>query len=242
MRRVALITGGARGLGFACAERLGRDGDAVMLAGPHHDGLDDAAATLDAAGATVATVLTDVRTQDGCRAAVRATVEQFGRIDVLINAAGVYPRRPVLEITADDWHHSLDVNVLGTYFMMVEAIAEMRQHGRGHIVNITSIDAFKAHPANAHYAATKAAVVSLTRSLALEVAPLGIIINSVAPGPMATEAAKQTDWYAPMVEQLPTRRPIEPHEVANLVAYLSHPDNVSVAGENIVISGAGVIV
>lgn len=242
MRRVALITGGARGLGFACAERLGRDGDAVMLAGPHQDGLDDAAATLDAAGATVATVLTDIRTQDACRAAVRSTIEQFGRLDVLVNAAGVYPRRPVLEITADDWHHSLDVNVLGTYFMMVEAIAEMRQHGRGHIVNITSIDAFKAHPANAHYAATKAAVVSLTRSLALEVAPLGIIINSVAPGPMATEAAKKTDWYAPMVEQLPTRRPIEPHEVANLVAYLSHPDNVSIAGENIVVSGAGVIV
>ena len=242
MRRVALITGGARGLGFACAERLARDGDAVMLAGPHQDGLDDAAATLDAAGASVATVLTDIRTQQACRAAVRATVEQFGRLDVVVNAAGVYPRRPVLEITADDWHHSLDVNVLGTYFMMVEAIAEMRQHGRGHIVNITSIDAFKAHPANAHYAATKAAVVSLTRSLALEVAPLGIMINSVAPGPMATEAAKKTDWYAPMVEQLPTRHPIEPHEVANLVAYLSHPDNVSIAGENIVISGAAVIV
>ncbi|CAB4883111.1 unannotated protein [freshwater metagenome] len=242
MKRVALITGGARGLGFACAERLARDGLSVMLAGPHQDGLDDAAATLDADGATVATVLTDIRTQDACRAAVAATIEQFGRLDVLVNAAGVYPRRPVLEITADDWHHSLDVNVLGTYFMMVEAIAEMRQHGRGHIVNVTSIDAFKAHPANAHYAATKAAVVSLTRSLALEVAPLGIIINSVAPGPMATEAAKKTDWYAPMVEQLPTRRPIEPHEVANLVAYLSHPDNVSIAGENVVVSGAAVIV
>ncbi len=242
MRRVALITGGARGLGLACAERLARDSITVMLAGPHQDGLDDAAATLDALGATVGTVLTDIRTQAACHAAVGATVEQFGRIDVLVNAAGVYPRRPVLEITADDWHHSLDVNVLGTYFMMVEAIAEMRQHGRGHIVNITSIDAFKAHPANAHYAATKAAVVSLTRSLALEVAPLGIIINSVAPGPMATEAAKKTDWYAPMVEQLPTRRPIEPHEVAHLVAYLSHPDNVSIAGENVVVSGAAVIV
>jgi 3-oxoacyl-[acyl-carrier protein] reductase len=247
MKRVALITGGARGLGLACAERLARDGVAIMLAGPHADGLSEAAATIDAHGApggttSVDTTVVDITTQAACRSAVSATLERFGRLDILVNAAGVYPRRPVLEISADDWQHVFQVNVLGTYFMMVEAIAEMREHGRGHIVNITSIDAFKAHPANAHYAATKAAVVSLTRSLALEVAPLGILINSVAPGPMATEAAKKTDWYAPMVEQLPTRRPIEPHEVANLVAYLSHADNVSIAGENIVVSGAGVIV
>ena len=112
----------------------------------------------------------------------------------------------------------------------------------GEIVNISSIDGFKAHPANAHYAASKAAVISLTRSLALEVAPLGILVNSVAPGPMATETAKGSGWYAPMVAGLPTRTPIEPAEIANLVAYLSAELNVSVAGENIVVSGAGVIV
>ena len=148
----------------------------------------------------------------------------------------------VLEISADDWRFVFEVNVVGTYFMMIESIADMRLRGFGRIVNISSIDGFKAHPANAHYAATKAAVISITRSLALEVAPLGILVNSVAPGPMATAAAKLTDWYEPMVAALPTRRPIEPTEVANLVAYLSHPDNVSIAGENIVVSGAGVIV
>lgn len=126
-------------------------------------------------------VTADVRSHDACHRAVAAAIARFGRVDVLVNAAGVYPRRPVLEITADDWQHVFQVNVLGTYFMLVEAIAAMRERGTGHIVNISSVDGLKAHPANAHNAATKAAVISLTRSLALEVAPLGILVNSVAP-------------------------------------------------------------
>lgn len=184
----------------------------------------------------------DLRTREACADAVARTIAEFGRVDVLVNAAGVYPRRPVLDISADDWQHVLQVNVLGTYFMMIEAIAEMRTRGEGSIVNISSVDGFKAHPGNAHYAATKAAVISLTRSLALDAAPLGIRINSVAPGPMATEAAKLTDWYGPMVKELPTGNPIEPSEVADLVVYLSRAENVSIAGENIVVSGAGIIV
>ena len=242
MSRVAIITGAAKGLGYACAERLARDGTSLMLIDVDQASLAAAAAQLGSAGAVVCTALADIRSQDACRGAVAAAVERFGRLDVLVNSAGVYPRRPVLEITAEDWRFVFEVNVLGTYFMMVEAIAAMHTSGHGHIVNVSSIDGFKAHPANAHYAATKAAVISLTRSLALEVAPLGILVNSVAPGPMATEAAKLTDWYEPMVAALPTRQPIEPSEIANLVAYLSHPDNISIAGENIVVSGAGVIV
>ena len=240
--RVALITGASRGLGLACAHRLVESGYAVALVGTDTDALATATDALAAAGHEVEAVTADIRTREACAAAVAATIARFGRLDVLVNSAGVYPRRPVLDISADDWQHVFQVNVLGTYFMMIEAVAEMRERGGGRIVNIGSVDGFKAHPGNAHYAATKAAVISLTRSLALEVAPLGILVNSVAPGPMATEAAKRTEWYAPMVAALPTHTPIEPTEVANLVAYLASPANVSIAGENIVISGGGVIV
>lgn len=240
--RVAIVTGAARGLGLACAERLATDGYRLALVDADAEGLAAAATALGAAGTDVVALPADIRERDACARAMAATLEQFGRVDVLVNAAGVYPRRPVLDISAEDWQFVFQVNVLGTYFMMIEAIAAMRARDGGRIVNISSIDGFKAHPANAHYAATKAAVISLTRSLALEVAPLGILVNSVAPGPMATETAKLADWYGPMVEALPTRRPIEPAEVADLVAYLARPENVSIAGENIVVSGAGVIV
>lgn len=231
---VAIVTGAGGGLGRACAARLAVDGYVVAAV----DANDAALAALDG---DLHRITADITSRDGCADAVGATVAALGRVDALVNAAGVYPRRPVLDITADDWQHVFGVNVLGTYFMMVEAIAHMRAAGGGRIVNVSSIDGFKAHPANAHYAATKAAVISLTRSLALEVAPLGIRINSVAPGPMATEAAKATDWYAPMVAELPTGVPIEPDEVAELVAFLCRPGNVSIVGENIIVSGGGVI-
>ena len=242
MARIAIVTGAANGLGLACAQRLGRDGYALALVDANAEGLDGAADALRGEGVAVEAIVADIRGREACAGAVATTLDRFGGVDVLVNAAGVYPRKPVLDISADDWQFVFEVNVLGTYFMMIEAIAAMRERGGGRIVNVSSIDGFKAHPANAHYAATKAAVISLTRSLALEVAPLGILVNSVAPGPMATEAAKQTDWYAPMVEALPTRRPIEPDEVANLVAFLADPANVSIAGENVVVSGGGVIV
>lgn len=240
--RVAIITGASRGLGRACAERLANDGYRLGLIGTKTADLEVVAASLASRGTEALAIPADIRDRAACADAVAAVVERFGQVDVLVNSAGVYPRRPVLDISADDWQHVFQVNVLGTYFMTIEVVAIMRTRSHGRVVNITSIDGFKAHPANAHYAATKAAVISLTRSLALEVAPLGILVNSVAPGPMATDAAKQTEWYAPMVAALPTRTPIEPTEVAELVAFLASPANVSIAGENIVVSGAAVIV
>ncbi len=236
--RVAIVTGAASGLGRACAERLAADGLRVTAIDLNRELLNDVTETL---GAAVYAAECDVRDREACARTVAETVERFGRLDVLVNAAGVYPRRPILDISDVDWQHVFGINVVGTYNMAIAAVAAMRSRGVGHIVNVSSIDGFTAHPDNAHYAATKAAVISLTRSLALEVAPLGIKVNSVAPGPMATDTAKQADWYGDMVGALPTQRPIEPAEVANLVAFLSSADNISIAGENVIISGAGVI-
>jgi NAD(P)-dependent dehydrogenase (short-subunit alcohol dehydrogenase family) len=234
-QRVAYITGAASGLGLTCARQFAADGMALHLIDRDEGALHALTQSLGAASVTSST--TDIRTQAACRQAVSAGIRAHGTVDVLVNCAGVYPRAPILEITEDQWRLDFDVNVLGTYFMAIEAVRHMQPKGRGHIVNVSSIDAFVAHPANAHYAATKAAVVSLTRSLALALAPDGIMVNSVAPGPMATDQARATDWYEEMVGGLPTGKPIEPSEVARLVAYLCRVDNVSITGENIIISG-----
>lgn len=241
MSRVAMITGGAGGLGLACARRFGNDGLRLALVDIDSDGLRDSVASIASECPDVIPVPTDVRTASACRAAVGAAVAAFGRVDILVNAAGVYPRVAPLEITEEQWRLDFDVNVLGTYFMMVEAIGDMQTRDRGHIVNVSSVDAFIANPQNAHYAATKAAVLSLTRSIAQEVAPLGILVNAVAPGPMATDQAKTTGWYGPMVEQLPTGNPIEPAEVADTVSFLCRDQNVSITGETVIVSGGGVI-
>jgi NAD(P)-dependent dehydrogenase (short-subunit alcohol dehydrogenase family) len=241
MTRVAIVTGAARGLGLACARRLGADGTRLGLVDIDAAALQDVAAQFSADGREVMAIPTDITGADTCRAAVDAVVQSWGRVDMLVNAAGVYPRVAPLEITESQWQLDFSVNVLGTYFMMVAAIEAMEPGGVGHIVNVSSVDAFVAKPENAHYAATKAAVNSLTRSIAIAVAPKGIRVNAVAPGPMATDQARQTEWYEPMVAALPTGRPIEPEEVADVVAFLCRRDNVSITGETVIVSGGGVI-
>lgn len=241
-RRNALVTGAARGLGLAVAKRLALEMAGVTLVDVDEAALAAAAAEAGGAGATVATAVCDIRSREACDGAMQEAVERFGSVDVLVNCAGVYPRVPILDISVEEWRLDLDINVLGTYFMMAACVRHLKAAGRpGRIVNVASIDAFKPHPPNAHYAASKAAVVSLTRSFALEFAADGIVVNAVAPGAIATERAKASEWYEEHLAHTPTRTPIEPGEVAELVAWLARPGNRSVTGEVVIISGGQLI-
>jgi NAD(P)-dependent dehydrogenase (short-subunit alcohol dehydrogenase family) len=156
-------------------------------------------------------------------------------VDTLVNSAAIYPRKPILEITDAEWDASMAINVKGTYHMMVAAVRQMRTQApigqiRGRIVNITSVDAFKAHPQNAHYAATKAAVVSLTKSMAEAVAADGILVNSVAPAGMATEKARTSGFLAELAKASPLGRGGEPREMAEWVLMAGGPRNTYTNG------------
>ena len=201
-----------------------------------------ALAPAKAAGRRTAAAACDIRTSAAAHEGFAKVASLLGRVDTLVNSAAIYPRKPTLGVTDDDWDASNAINVKGTYHMMVAAIAQMRRQSplglvRGRIVNITSVDAFKAHPNNIHYAATKAAVVSLTKSMADHVAPDGILVNSVAPAGMATEKARASGFLEELAKASPLGRGGEPREMAEWVLMAGGPKNTYMTGENIIVSG-----
>ena len=236
-----VIVGGAMGFGALIAEM-------AVQAGARGIGIIDLAdadavlAPFAAKGIKVASARADIRTAAACQTAFDTVAEALGRVDTLVNCAAIYPRRPIMEISDADWDASNGINIKGTYHMMVAAAEQMRgqdpkDHVRGRIVNLTSVDAFKAHPQNAHYAATKAAVVSLTRSFAQHLAPDGILVNSVAPAGMATERARELGFLEELAKASPLNRGAQPAEIAEWVLMAGGPKNTYMTGENVIVSG-----
>ncbi len=238
-----VIVGGGNGLGLVLAEM-------VVTAGARAVGVIDLdekaaqAALIPArqAGLKTAFAGCDIRTQASAHAALNAVVADIGGLDTLVNSAAIYSRKALLDITDADWDASNAVNIKGSFHMMVAAVNLMRTQItdapiKGRIVNITSVDAFKAHPQNAHYAATKAALVSLTKSFAQEVAPDGILVNSVAPAGMATEKARAAGFLGELAAASPLGRGGTPQEMAEWVLMAGGPKNTYMTGENIIVSG-----
>jgi NAD(P)-dependent dehydrogenase (short-subunit alcohol dehydrogenase family) len=238
-----VIVGGGAGLGallakISVAEGASGVGVIDVDGGAAHAALEGARK----AGIAAAAAIADISSGPEAHAAFEAVASALGRVDTLVNSAAIYPRRRLLEISDAEWDASFGVNVKGTYHMMVAAGTHMRRQEprgniRGRIVNITSVDAFKAHPQNAHYAATKAAVVSLTRSFAHELAPEAVLINSVAPAGMATERARQSGFLQELANASPLGRGAEPREIAEWVLMAGGPRNTYMTGENIIVSG-----
>ena len=238
-----LIVGGGSGLGALLARMAVEEGAAGLgVIDLDRAAAEAALAPARAKGLPTAVAECDIQLGPHCHAAFAAIAEKLGRIDTLLNCAAIYPRRPILEISDAEWDASNGINVKGTYHMMVAAVLHMQPQEpkgqvRGRIVNLTSVDAFKAHPQNAHYAATKAAVVSLTRSFAHHVAKDGILVNSVAPAGMATERARALGFLDELAKASPLGRGAQPQEIAQWVLMAGGARNSYMTGENIIVSG-----
>ncbi|MGH7756095.1 MAG: beta-ketoacyl-ACP reductase [Vulcanimicrobiaceae bacterium] len=238
--QVALVTGGTRGIGAAITTMLARDG--VRVAAGYSKGSDAAEklkSTLGSAGAKVSVHQGRVDHVEDCRRVVAEALKEFGRIDYLINNAGITIDKTVRKMTDDDWNMVLAVNLSGAFHMTKAVLEHMIERGSGRIVNISSVIGETGNVGQANYAASKAGLFGLTKSLALEMAQRGITVNVVAPGFIETEmvAAVPKEALDKVIARVPQRRLGRPEEVARVVRFLLEDESSYITGAVYAVNG-----
>jgi len=220
--KVALVTGASRGIGRAVAGALAAQGAAVVLGARDRSRLESAVAEIRGAGGVAEAVSLDVTDRASVESAVRGAVESHGRIDALVNNAGVTRDTLLLRMKDEDWQAVLDTNLTGVYLCTQAALKPMVRQRSGRIVNVTSVVGLVGNAGQANYAASKAGVVGFTKSVAREVASRGITVNAVAPGFIETDmTAGMTDKAREAVTAaIPMGRVGQPADIAGTVAFL----------------------
>jgi NAD(P)-dependent dehydrogenase (short-subunit alcohol dehydrogenase family) len=238
-KKVALVTGAARGLGLAAAKRFLAEGWQVALLDIDGNNLARTFKTLNQPGATLA-LTCDVADRDGVAAAFAALHKQFSRLDALVNNAGIAIFKPILDVSFEDWSRVLAVNLTGAFLCTQAAVPLLREAGGGAIVNITSISGLRASTLRAAYGTSKAALAHLTQQQAIELAALGIRVNAVAPGPFDTAMAKAVhtpEIRADYHDHVPLNRYGLETELANAVFFLCSDQASYITGQELAVDG-----
>ena len=244
--KVTIITGAARGIGFACAKRFAADGAKVVIADVDEDRGTEAAETLAAAGGDVRFVGCDVGERLDVRNLITATVEAHGRIDVLINNAGIVAAADFLELKEEDFDRVLRVNLKGAFLagqaVARQLVAQVEDGGQpGSIVNMSSINAVVGIPNQLPYSVSKGGMNQLTKVMALALAPHGIRVNAIGPGSIMTDmlAAVNSDEVARrrILSRTPMGRIGKPEEIASVAAFLASDDASYVTGQTVYVDG-----
>ena len=247
--QVAIVTGGSRGIGEAIALRFAAEGAAVTVAGTSTEALERVARVIVERGGRAIASVTDVADEAQVRAMVERTLAELGRLDVLVNNAGIRIPPAPEEITLADWNHTLAVNLTGAFLCARHVLPKLIAQRSGRIINISSVAGLTGYPLRVPYAVSKWGMIGFTRTLAMEAGEFGVTVNAIAPGPVsgpriegsiqrrAQETGKTEEetrgWYlAPTA----MKRFVEPEEVAAAAVYLASDEARNVTGETLSVS------
>jgi NAD(P)-dependent dehydrogenase (short-subunit alcohol dehydrogenase family) len=234
--KVAIITGGASGIGLATAKRLASEGARIVLADYNQENLDKAEPEVKAAGAPdVWGSMCNVGVEAQVESTVTGTLERFGRVDVIVNNAGLMQFKALEELSGDDWLRILNVDLLGAFYFTKQAFLRMKPGGS--IVNVSSIHAVETSPMVAPYAAAKAALLSLTRSGSMEGKPKGIRVNAILPGAVDTPMLWENPNIKSGIEHLDKADVGRPEDIAAIIAYLASDDAAFVQAAEVRVDG-----
>jgi NAD(P)-dependent dehydrogenase (short-subunit alcohol dehydrogenase family) len=253
-QHVAFITGAGSGIGKACALRFAQEGANIACLDVGAAANEATAAECREMGVEAATLHGNVADSASVKAAVEATMSKWGRVDVLVAAAGIYSGSPLAEVSLAQWQRLLDINLTGV-FLCNQAVAPLLMAQRsGSIVNISSMAGKTSWPASAEYSASKSGVIGLTRSVAMELAPYGATANAICPGNTMTEMVKHVasqiaprdgitveEWLQMRANDCPMKRMAEPWEIAGVAAFLASPDARYLTGQAIEVDGGMVM-
>jgi len=253
--KVAIVTGAARGIGRAIARRLAEDGAAVVVADLNEPGALAVAQEIEQVGGQALAVRVDVAEESGPASLVTRTVERFGRLDIMVANAGIIQIKPILELTAADWDHLFAVNTRGVFLCFQAAARQMIAQGQGgRLLATASIAAKRGSPFQAHYQASKSAVVGLVRSAAWEFGSYGITVNCYCPGIVDTDMWQLIDRErgrllglqpGELIKQMATTTPLGrievPEDVAPLVSFLASDESRYITGQAINVCGGVVM-
>ena len=237
--RTAIVTGGTRGIGLAIARALAEDGASVVVSGRDAGRIESAVKELESAGASVLGIAADQSKREDCDRLVDAAKERFGRIDVLVNSAGITRDQLLVRMKDDDWDQVMDTNLRGVFLMTRACAKTMMRQKSGRIINIASTAGAMGNAGQVNYSAAKAGVIGLTKAAARELAHWSILVNAVAPGLIETDmtAGLPGEAREALLRQVPLKRAGAAREVAEVVRFLAGDGAAYVTGQTIHVNG-----
>jgi NAD(P)-dependent dehydrogenase (short-subunit alcohol dehydrogenase family) len=246
LNKVAIVTGSSSGNGRAIALRFAMEGANVVVNYiTHEKEAKNVAKEIEKLGSKAIVVRADVSKASDVDQLVKATIDAFGKVDILVNNAGIFLEKPLLETTEEEWDRVIDVNLKSVFLCTKRVVPEMLKQGKGKIINISSIDAIVAEPHTCAYCASKGGVSSLTRALALELAPKKINVNAIAPGqidtPMIAKWLKDPEMKKSLIERTPFGRIGKPEDVAAAAVFLALDETEFINGITLVVDGGWLI-